>query len=47
MVWFRKQELIMKQKIVLEVVPWVDKKLARGWTTENRKSLSINAKHLP
>mgnify|MGYP003678454425 FL=1 len=27
----------MKQKIVLEVVPWVDKKLARGWSTENRK----------
>jgi len=28
---------MMKQKIVLEVVPWVDAKLSRGWTLENRK----------
>jgi tetratricopeptide (TPR) repeat protein len=34
---FESKNWIMKQKIVLEVVPWVDKKLARGWTTENRK----------
>jgi tetratricopeptide (TPR) repeat protein len=27
----------MNQKIVLEVVPWVDYKLSRGWTKENRK----------
>jgi hypothetical protein len=27
----------MKQKIILEVVPWVDTKLSRGWTVENRK----------
>lgn len=27
----------MKQKIVLEVVPWVDHKLSRGWTMSNRK----------
>jgi hypothetical protein len=27
----------MKQKILLEVVPWVDAKLSRGWTVENRK----------
>jgi hypothetical protein len=27
----------MKQKILLEVVPWVDAKLSRGWTLENRK----------
>jgi hypothetical protein len=25
-----------KKKIILEVVPWVDKKLSRGWSTENR-----------
>jgi hypothetical protein len=24
-------------KILLEVVPWVDAKLSRGWTVENRK----------
>ena len=34
---FESKNWIMKQKIVLEVVPWVDKKLARGWSTENRK----------
>lgn len=36
---FESKNWIMKQKIVLEVVPWVDKKLARGWSTENRKSI--------
>ena len=34
---FESKNWIMKQKIVLEVVPWVDRKLARGWSTENRK----------
>ncbi len=34
---FESKNWIMKQKIVLEVVPWVDKKLARGWSTENRQ----------
>ena len=29
----------MKQKIVLEVVPWVDKKLSRGWSVDNRKMI--------
>jgi hypothetical protein len=37
MVWFRKQ-WIMNQKIILEV-PWVDNKLSRGWTVENRKAI--------
>ncbi|WP_298154803.1 hypothetical protein [Flavobacterium sp.] len=36
---FESKNWIMKQKIVLEVVPWVDIKLNRGWTTENRKSV--------
>jgi hypothetical protein len=34
---FESSNWIMKQKILLEVVPWVDAKLSRGWTLENRK----------
>jgi hypothetical protein len=34
---FESSNWIMKQKIILEVVPWVDTKLSRGWTVENRK----------
>lgn len=34
---FESKNWIMKQKIVLEVVPWVDTKLNSGWTLENRK----------
>jgi tetratricopeptide (TPR) repeat protein len=29
----------MNQKIILEVVPWVDIKLSKGWTIDNRKSI--------
>ena len=29
----------MNQKIILEVVPWVNTKLGRGWNIENRKSI--------
>ena len=36
---FENKNWIMNQKIVLEVVPWVDNKLSRGWTLENRKSI--------
>jgi uncharacterized membrane protein YheB (UPF0754 family) len=31
-----KVKLDHEAKIILEVVPWVDKKLSRGWSTENR-----------
>lgn len=34
---FESQNWVMDQKIILEVVPWVDSKLSRGWTLENRK----------
>ncbi|WP_035671952.1 M48 family metallopeptidase [Flavobacterium sp. 83] len=34
---FESKNWIMNQKIILEVVPWVDSKLSRGWTLENRK----------
>lgn len=38
---FESKNWIMHQKIILEVVPWVNTKLNRGWTLENRK-LIIN-----
>jgi len=36
---FESNNWILKQKIVLEVVPWVDSKLSRGWTSENKKTV--------
>lgn len=36
---FESKNWIMNQRIVLEVVPWVDNKLSRGWSVENRKSV--------
>lgn len=36
---FESKNWIMKQRIVLEVVPWVDSKLSTGWNVENRKSV--------
>ncbi|MBA0883071.1 tetratricopeptide repeat protein [Flavobacterium undicola] len=41
---FESSNWIMKQKIVLEVVPWVDSKLSRGWTLENRKNIISQCK---
>lgn len=38
---FESKNWIMHQKIILEVVPWVNIRLNRGWTLENRK-LIIN-----
>ena len=45
-VWFgfESKNWILKQKIILEVVPWVDYKLNRGWNIENRKSILALAK---
>ncbi|MEZ0007257.1 tetratricopeptide (TPR) repeat protein [Flavobacterium sp. 28YEA47A] len=36
---FESMNWIMKQKIVLEIVPWVDNRLSRGWTLENRQTI--------
>ena len=36
---FESKNWIMNQKIILEVVPWVDNKLSRGWTLDNRKAI--------
>ena len=40
-VWFgfESQNWIMKQKIVLEVVPWVDNKLSKGWNLDHRQNV--------
>ena len=35
---FESKNLIMNQKIILEIVPWVDNKLSRGWNLQNRKT---------
>ncbi len=49
---FESTNWIMNQKIVVEVVPWVDSKLSRGWYLPNRKKIiakcqgSENAKQL-
>ncbi|NHM07733.1 hypothetical protein G4D82_10905 [Flavobacterium sp. CYK-4] len=36
---FESKNWIMNQRIVLEVVPWIDVKLSRGWSVENRKEI--------
>lgn len=36
---FESQNWIMNQKIILEIVPWVDVKLSRGWNLQNRKTV--------
>ena len=36
---FESKNWIMSQKIILEVVPWVDYKLSRGWIVDNRKAI--------
>lgn len=36
---FENKNWIMNERIVLEVVPWVDNKLSRGWSIENRKEV--------
>ena len=36
---FESKNWIMNQKIILEIVPWVDTKLSRGWNLDNRKSI--------
>ena len=36
---FESDNWVMKQKIVLEVVPWVDNNLKSGWSTQAKKEL--------
>ncbi len=45
-IWFgfESKNWLMNQKIVLEVVPWVDVKLNRGWSQDRRKELLSQCK---
>ncbi|MEO0045709.1 MAG: hypothetical protein RL705_900 [Bacteroidota bacterium] len=36
---FQSENWVMKEKIVLEVVPWVNYNLRSGWTNENKKEV--------
>lgn len=36
---FESKNWIMNQRIILEVVPWIDTKLSRGWSIDNRKNI--------
>ncbi|RTY95004.1 M48 family metallopeptidase [Flavobacterium sp. GT3R68] len=40
-IWFafESKNWIMNQKIMLEIIPWVDTKLSRGWSLNNRKKI--------
>ncbi|GGC87313.1 hypothetical protein GCM10011508_13160 [Flavobacterium lutivivi] len=43
---FESDNWFMKQKIVFELVPWVNEKLSRGWTTAAKKSVLDEIKKL-
>jgi tetratricopeptide (TPR) repeat protein len=43
---FESQNWLLNQKIVLEVVPWVDYKASRGWTKQNKKELETEISRL-
>lgn len=36
---FESDNWVMKEKVVLEVVPWIDNKASRGWNSETKKDL--------
>ena len=36
---FESKNWVMNQKIVLEIVPWVDYKLSRGWNIQNKQQV--------
>lgn len=44
---FESKNWILNQKIVLEVVPWVDAKLSSGWTVNHKKELITVINNLP
>lgn len=44
---FESQNWVMNQKIVLEVVPWVDYKASRGWDKTAKNEILAIAKKLP
>jgi tetratricopeptide (TPR) repeat protein len=44
---FESQNWVMNQKIVLEIVPWVDNVASRGWNLEAKNNIISFAKKLP
>ncbi|WP_395054331.1 tetratricopeptide repeat protein [Flavobacterium sp.] len=36
---FESDNYLLKQKIIIEVVPWINKKLSRGWNSDNKKEI--------
>lgn len=44
---FESQNLLMNQKIVLEIVPWVDVNASKGWNKTNKTTLVDLAKNFP
>jgi hypothetical protein len=44
---FESDNWILNQKIILEIVPWVDTKLSRGWHLQNRKKVINYCKTTP
>jgi hypothetical protein len=41
---FLSKNWLLNQRIILEIVPWVDIKLSRGWNLKNRKSVLSQCK---
>ena len=36
---FQSDNWLMKQKIIIEIVPWINKNLSRGWNVEHKKEV--------
>ncbi len=43
---FQSDNWVMKEKIILEIVPWVDNKASRGWDSDNKKEILALSKTL-
>lgn len=41
---FESKNWLLNQRIVLEIVPWIDVKLSRGWNLKNRKTILAQCK---
>lgn len=43
---FESDNWVMKEKVILEVVPWIDNKASRGWNNDTKKELLKVAQNL-
>jgi tetratricopeptide (TPR) repeat protein len=43
---FQSDNWVMKEKIILEIVPWVDNKASRGWDSDNKNEIIALSKTL-